>query len=307
MKTLFSILAFAVASMCAKAQPYESIFGQTSTQWVIQWSNTWGPMLGTVYIEKDTPANGFSYNKLSFQHPTLGEPPIGLALLREDTAIGKVWYKGIRGPYFPDADTTERLMFDFSLQAGDSFDISNQGANMPTGSYPSSWNIVDSVSFIAGRKHIYFRGACNWPDPPPYEPLTFIEGIGCNVSPMLKHRGSTLMLHQYTLCTYKDSAQTFYTNRRYSGNCTLPVSVTTPAAHNEIIVSPNPASEIIQLYYPTGQKLERLTLFDANGRWIVGRIDGANELRIAELPPGVYVLQINLHNQSPVYRRVVIQ
>ena len=233
-------------------------------------------------------------------------PPIGIGLLREDTGLGRVWYKGLRTQYHPTADTTERLAFDFSLQAGDSFDISNHVVGMASGSYPPSWSLVDSMKTIPGRKHIYFRGACDWVGPPPYEPLTFIEGIGCNVGPMFKHKGPTLLQSQYLLCSYKDSARTFYSNIRYNGDCFLPTSVdTSPASNGSVAVFPNPASVSLSVTYRVGDRLLSLVLFNELGQRMVQ--SGTNELQVCGLPSGVHLLQINFEDQPPVYRRVVLQ
>lgn len=305
MKHLLFTLFLATLGFCAKAQPYESIFGQTSTQWVFEWSNSFGRSVDTFYIEKDTVVQGMAYKKLSIKKTS----PVSVGLLREDTTIGKVWYKGLRTePFFSDADTTERLSFDFSLQAGDSIDISSGVCTGPPGAYPPSWNIVDSVGHIAGRKLVYFRGACNWYDPPPYEPITFIEGVGCNVSPMFKHKGSTLLLSQYILCFYKDSTRTFYNNQRYNGACTLPTGIGgVPVTRDAIRISPNPAHEVLHIAYPSGEKLESLTLFSSSGQRAAERRDGVADISVKGLSPGVYFLQIKLAGRPPQYRHVVVR
>lgn len=299
------LFVFILCSQIGFAQPYKSIFGQTSTQWVFEWSNLSGTFLDTFYIEKDTVVQGMAYKKLSIKKTS----PISVALLREDTTIGKVWYKGLRTePFFSDADTTERLSFDFSLQAGDSVDISSGVCTGPPGAYPPSWNMVDSVRHIAGSKHVYFRGACNWYDPPPYEPITFIEGIGCNVSPMFKHNGTTPLLSQYILCSYKDGNPTFYNNQRYNGACTLPTAVDDKSVTRDaIIISPNPADDVLHLEYPSGEKLVNLVLYNVSGQRAAEHKDGADKLSVKGLTPGVYFLQIKLAGRPPQYRHIVVR
>ena len=132
MKTILLTLLLMVTGFCVKAQPYESIFGQTSTEWVFRWANTGGVSVDTFFIEGDTILHGTAYKILSVKSSS----HFKVGFLREDTVVGKVWYKGLdlNGGISP-SDTVEKLAFNFSLQQGDSVDVSNVNIGGPNG-YP---------------------------------------------------------------------------------------------------------------------------------------------------------------------------
>src|SRR6187402_2755146 len=88
------ILIFIVTSTVGSAQPYQSIFGSTSTMWIIKWYNLDFGGIDTIVIQKDTLAYGFIWKKIILTQP-YGFFESG-ALLREDTLIGKVWYHPLK-------------------------------------------------------------------------------------------------------------------------------------------------------------------------------------------------------------------
>src|SRR6188508_979993 len=104
----FLLFTFLVMSGLMSAQPCESIFGHTSTKWIIKWYNLDFGGIDTIVVDKDTSAYGLTWKKIITTHPA-GFFESG-ALLREDTLIGKVWYR----PLEPGRDSTY-LAFDFSL------------------------------------------------------------------------------------------------------------------------------------------------------------------------------------------------
>ncbi|MBS1689805.1 MAG: hypothetical protein JSS96_13840, partial [Bacteroidetes bacterium] len=156
------------------------------------------------YIQKDTTVNGNGYKKIQdTYHGTVG-------LLREDRLAGKVWFKGCRYDTDPTNDTTEFLMFDYSLNIGDTFHIDYPG---PWGHYATTNPIrVDSVYYDkAGRKCLRFNSINRVFN----EQLTFIEGIGCNFG-LIFYWYDHLEGNNYLLCAKKDDTTT-YLNKR-SGN-----------------------------------------------------------------------------------------
>ena len=71
---------------------YQSLFGQNSTKWIFEWHNLGIDEQDTVYVEKDTFVFGQNWKKvLTTRWPNQFKG----ALIREDTSIGKVWYKGL--------------------------------------------------------------------------------------------------------------------------------------------------------------------------------------------------------------------
>src|SRR3546814_784425 len=178
---LFLVLLFSIC-FSANSQPYQSIFSNNGdTYWVFSWQNLSSSFQDTARVEKDTTVNGITYKKIMTGSPDLY--PGGL--FRENTSTGEVWYRDLVVYRSPD-DTVERLAFQFSLQAGDTFDISN--TLLDPGTYPDSFNVVDSVRTIDGLKYIYFKGMYG------NEPFTIIEGIGSNVGIIWNHLKPTTIM-----------------------------------------------------------------------------------------------------------------
>ena len=214
------IFVFLLAVQPTAAQPYQSIFANADgeTKWVFIWHNLSISLNDTAFVEKDTTVNGIAYKKIT----TVGQNHDGSGgwLMRENTDSGYVWFRSIklRDPQLD--DTTEQLAFRYDLDIGDTFDISN--SRLPKGSYPDSFNVVDSVRYIGGLKHIYFKGKYSYYN---NEPFTIIEGVGSNMGVLWKHMSPTAMRYQYLLCSYKNGQKTTYNNRYHNGACWIHSSI----------------------------------------------------------------------------------
>src|SRR5690606_3143852 len=156
-----------------EAQPYQSLFGTDSTNWVFKWFNQDQAGYEEVRYTIDTIINGVTYKKLKLSNFS----SMYTCVFREDISQGKVWYRSLD----PEAnDSTEYLAFDFSLEVGDTFNVANMNTSLQIALYRK----VDSVKYIDDLKYIYFDVEfIHMGDPgpdanmEPHEPLTFIEGI----------------------------------------------------------------------------------------------------------------------------------
>ncbi len=191
MKTLriMSIILLSIATENVSAQ-YQSIFGQNSTLWVFEWHNNSIDAQDTIYVEKDTIAFGHTWKKVLVTN----FPDFNGALLREDTTLGKVWFKSLfYSSSIPDQnDTMTRLCYDFSLTLTDTFDLSSIYS---ISGFPNPLNDVDRTYTLNGVKYVEFKlntmGST--------EKLTFIEGIGGTPPPIWK-QSKGAFLGQYLLC-----------------------------------------------------------------------------------------------------------
>lgn len=133
---------------------------------------------GYVYKVNDTVIGAYTYTR--FYSLTNDGNPGMWSLMREDTVTQQVfvWTAG---------DTTERIIYDFSLNAGDSIwlEFSYQGS----GELQTGWWYVDSTNTYmidAGpRKALYLTN----PNNPLHNGnqvrfIQWIESVGCNVSPI---------------------------------------------------------------------------------------------------------------------------
>lgn len=259
-----------ITTSVASGQPYESMFGSTSTMWIIKWYNLDFGGNDTIVVEKDTLALGFNWKKI-IKTNSYGFFESG-ALLREDTLIGKVWYR----PLEPGWDATY-LAFDFDLEEGDTFDLSSNYNPWLTSV------VVDSTDITDTSKRIRFYSFIEQG-----ENITFIEGVGGNQGPIYKE--SSGLLHPYLLCAYKDGVQT-YSNISYEGNCSPPTSITLIDPAKAIEVYPNPVFDVLNIKNVSDIEFDKVEIYDALGRkvsseWYHTSID------FNGLLPGLYCIRL---------------
>jgi hypothetical protein len=278
----------------AQAQ-YASIFGQTSTQWVFEWHNLEIDEQDTVYVSKDTFAFGHNWKKIGLKkYPNF----FSGALVREDTTIGKVWYKGLEFNNSID-DTLEFLAFDFDLNKNDTFNIDN----MYAGKFGTSTfeNTVDSVYYINDNKYIRF----NWilyAGFPFTEKFTLIESIGGIMGILFKQYSGGLQA-QYLLCAYKDGVQTFYQNKRHNGNCNIyGANGINEIKKNKdfVAIYPNPSNDKLNVELKSNSyQIKNSQIMDMLGR-IINSNGSIKKLNISNLPNGIYQLKIILNNNVQI-------
>ena len=252
------------------AQPYKSIFGNTSTMWIVKWYNLDFGGIDTIVVEKDTLAYGFNWKKIITTQP-YGFFESG-ALLREDTLIGKVWYH----PLEPGRDSTY-LAFDFALEAGDTFDLSSNYDPWLTSVMVDSTDILDSGKRILFNSYIE-QG----------ENITFVEGVGGNQGPTYKE--SSGWLHPYLLCAYKDGIQT-YTNISYEGNCTPPTAINLIEPAKEVEVYPNPVVDVLRIKNLSELKFEKVEVYNVLGRKVFAELY-LPSIDFNGLMPGLYYIRL---------------
>src|SRR5690606_27009108 len=148
------------------------------------------------------------------------------------------------------------------------FDLSHT-----TRRFPDSLSIVDSVRTINGLKHIYFKakvyGRSTLSDG---EPLTFIEGVGCNLGVLWKHGNSNPgtvthaeLFATYLLCSFKNGVKTDYHNREYNGDCDPRLQIAQPntrsKAEPSIYLYPQPARGTVRIDNDSGQPISGIWVF----------------------------------------------
>lgn len=295
MKSLILTLLCFVLANKSIAQ-YQSLFGQNSTQWIFEWHNLGIDEQDTVYVDKDTFAFGQNWKKvLTTRWPNQFKG----ALIREDTSIGKVWYKGLHYINSID-DTLEFLAFDFSLILNDTFNIDNMYSGK--GGTTTIDNTVDSIYYISNIKHIRFKWILN-SGAPFFEPFTFIEGIGGIMGVLYKQYSGGLQA-QYLLCTYKDGIQTYYANKRYSGNCNIyPNSIDDfIKLSSSIQLFPNPSSTNINIKYDrTISTLNSFTIYDLQGNF-ADKKSNTDFYDCTQLKSGSYIINLKFNNQITIHK-----
>ena len=278
--SIFLSALFIVDGLDVHAQ-YKTIFGVNSTEWIFEWHNLDFGGQDTVYVDKDTLLNSVLWKKIMVKS---NQSAYAGGLLREDTSIGKVWYKGLEFYGNPE-DTSELLSFDFALEVNDSFDISN----MYEGSTPLISRVV-ATYYTDGLKYIEFEDDL-FSGFPFIEPYVLIEGVGGIMGVLWKQYFGGLQA-QYLLCSYKDGIKTSNINKRHNGNCNLISSIVNdPIYQKKFVVYPNPAKDYVSIDNKEGIVFDKLQIVNCQGE--IKSLSGeTGSIDLTEYPTGVYTLQL---------------
>lgn len=278
-KTLCFILLFLVASFAKSyAQPYQSIFGQQSTYWIVE--GFWGFNLSykdTISVVKDTIAGNKAYKLIR------GKYSIGYgALLREDSNTGKVWYRALYTPMVLN-DTTETLIMDLSLQVGDFFDLTYPEFSPICGIQQGY--IIDSIYYIGNTKILQFNGKdCHG------NIYRFIEGVGGSAGPAYK-QSYEMMAGNYLLCAYKDGVRVYLND--YYKVCNPILTETNNQINKPVVqIFPNPTENTLSVEFDNVDNIE-WKITNMQGQTALLGIFEKNthkEINILSLPKGIYSL-----------------
>lgn len=294
-KIFLLLLFFLVFLSQGYTQPYQSLFGQQSTYWILEdfwgWSEVY---LDTIPVVKDTILGTKSYKYIGGNGYFYGG-----GFLREDLNTGKVWY---RARYTPMAlnDTSELLMMDMSLQVGDTFDINYGEFSAMCYQFGLNIAVVDSIYYLGGRKIIAFNHHdCHG------HPYLFIEGVGPSAGPTYKQSYEHIA-GNYLLCAYKDGIQIYLND--YYGICNphLNNAVESQWEKNKITLYPNPVEDILFLKNDEMTDLQ-WKIQDICGKEIAkGNIENQYnyEINLEQYPKGAYFIVLNCNNTVQTHKFV---
>lgn len=260
-----------------KAQPYESVFGKDTTQWNVVYHipdlfptlifRSYGDTL--INEQKYVPVYmGYYYTPLELY-----------GYFKEDTNVGKLWFRGLDGQ--------EELFMDLSLAKNDSFYFGLREPLLYT---------VDTVYYKSGKKYISFQ--TNYP-------ILFIEGIGpfnMFFSIQVGHPDFAQIR-----CKEKDNVLVFMNSD--SGTCLDTITGVNNILNESIKVYPNPVSGKLFIQ-PTSNIDEgfSLEMYSVKGELVKTEcLEGGSNLHridVSSLKSGVYVLRLT--SASGKYDEVVI-
>jgi len=287
MKSLL-ILLFLSWSVLAQAASYKSIFG-TNTYDIIEYSYNGWPQIDTFWVGGDTLVHNTMCKKV---HYTYLKNVIGV--MREDTVGGKVWFRSFKPALVAPGDTDEVLLYDFNLKTGDTFDLAEYyGAAIPGD------NIVDSVYYLNGNKHIRFKGSIINKN----EHIEFIEGVGSNASNIYKYRGD-FFYAEYLICAYRNDEQV-YANEFYNGNCSPALSIDIAIDSSNLILYPNPVTDMLYIDLRRSYNKISFSLTDISGQPVLTKTFSAvSEIAIdvSAVKQGLCLLNIQEDNRDQNFK-----
>ena len=270
MAKVLLLLLLAMEGM-AKAQDYEPI---------IQEGNEWHTLDVIVnpgfppnhhyrtlvhWLSDDTLVDGVRYTKVLETRNGEGTPRLATLLREED---GKVWKR---------ESATDILLYDFTAQVGDTVRF---------GDFAESF-VVDSISFEqigeVDRKKIWFGLEYDITGEP-YAIETWTEGIGSDMGLLFSGWYYVTGGYYRALC-FHQNGELLWQNEYY-GTCMI------DAVEEEVApavsVYPNPVSETVSI---EGLEPAEVQVYNSFGQ-LVKTVRDANEIPVAGLPQGVYLLRI---------------
>ncbi len=216
---------------------------------------------------------------------------------------------GLEYYFLPTDSINERLMYDFSLNVGDT---------APASYYvQQDWDKViqgtNPVNMLDGS--IRTRYSYGW-----YDTTGATSGWGWYYDGLGDIRGlidTTLYVKDlydggtetYSYCEndsmiYKDSGFGFTP----ANTCDFPVGINSTPPQQKLTLFPNPASGIVHVEFPNHNSFERLEIIDPLGRTIKLMHTNGNQkmqLDVSELANGIYLVKISGKDQSTTTRLVV--
>lgn len=256
------------------------------------------------YTDGDTIINSQKYVKIKkTEIPAINNVtlyPTYTGAIRQDTLNKKIYI------VLSDS-TTERILYDFSLQVGDTVNsvLHDLAANECAPLSAFNVEIISSIDsiLINGNYHKVFniQGSCTYN-------LSYIEGVGSNYGLIFPNASSGIK-QSYLTCT-KVNGQTYFP---YStASCTLPgpVSVTNFNINKTIEIYPNPSNDKINIIIPDMEKstTSKMTLLSPIGQILITeKINNQkNVMNISSLPKGFYILTISV-NENTFTKKIIKQ
>ena len=255
----------------------------------------------------DTVINSLSYKKV-YKHALAGGHPCQfppcfqfdipyhttsnglISFIREDTANKKVFNLPVLS-WDSFCDTSEYLIFDYSLNVGDTLNSCIYEFIGADFMYNPEFGLVDSIKlterFGKNRNTIFTTGYPKYGGLGWSGEILILEGVG------LEHYGIFHEPLSYLVDFCEDGMEA----------CDLIASTPTVEPNNEIAIFPNPTNGMVQISIGN-VVLKRVGIYSTMGVFITEFINTA-AIDISNLKDGVYILELIKENNERIARRIV--
>jgi hypothetical protein len=283
MKKLLLLITLQMTLSSFAQKPVYYPFPESNAQWNIHYTLLGYPGFEEIYsilISGDTLINGLLYHKLQVPYiQVLGnlkttEIVTGYnGAIRQDTLNRKVFI-------IPPADITEQLLYDFTLQVGDT--VKGYIENIA-----GIKDAVESVDSVLVGINYHKRWKIN-----SYYKIYFIEGIG-----------STYGLIEYSPGHSVDAPDIFITCFLQNGITTYPdtvnscklISTITPIdiESDQIKIYPNPSNGLLTIEFDKSLNVKEIRLTDLLGKSIFQeQTRNMTKIKIDNLQSGTYIVTL---------------
>ena len=285
---LYTLLALLLMAGEVKAQETTSILKDNS-EWNILWQSTGVPtpelVTESLIISGDTLVDGVLYKKVlrklssetQYWHGSLEYDLYGI--IKEEES-GKVFYK-------PKEQEIEYLLYDFGMNVNDTavmFWCQNPNCEVHVR--------IDSIAtqhIASAERRVFYVSSKDMFGDEWHWLNTWVEGIGAMegllYSCHIVNAGG-ITLHE--LLCYHEDGELVWQNSTYNTCLIDPLSIQDNTEASGLQVYPNPAKDRVVI---EGMEAVEVKVCNTSGQ-VVKTVRGTNEIDIADLAKGVYLLRI---------------
>ncbi len=249
------------------------------------------------YTDGDTIINSNTYVKIKkTEIPAINDIsiyPTYTGAIRQDTLNKKIYI------VLTDS-TTERILYDFSLQIGDTINsVLHDLANNIASCGVETIYLIDSI-LISGNYHkaFYIQGGCGDMS------LSFIEGIGSSYGLIFPNVFGQVESH--LSCT-KVNGQTYYPSN--TSSCNLTTSINSLDNTFAVNIFPNPTTGELNIkIVPSTHSSVSVIIINTLGEIMFKeKINSTgNKLDISSLPKGLYFIKLN-SGENTIIKKIIKQ
>ena len=271
---LIAILLVTVSTINIKAQ-IPDVFPVSGVEWGCRYHTTdpWNPFYSDVYFksEFDTLLNGVQY---TFVQDYASVP----RLIRVEDQ--KVYAKFMSAC----CESAEFLLYDFSLNAGDSTTI--YGYSGEPDPYPAYIESVDSL-FVGGTYHKRLHVKSDFQD------FDFVQGIGALQGVFYCDLPMTDWMCDLTCFSINGTSYALDgSGETWDVSCWETIDNKVPE-NTEITIYPNPAQEMIRFSLP---EIDKVEIYNAIGVKVISSAEAV--INISHLNKGIYIAKVYYDKNS---------
>lgn len=256
-----------------------------------------------IYFQGDTIINDTVYHKAYAKIflTTTDSLNTYVCALREDTSQMKIYLRNSNG-----AATTESLIYNFSLQKGDSVVLSVDYYNRPT--FPIRVDSIKSEYFAGKIRRIFYNEYFpdnGWGGRTPGVHYQWIEGIGSTSVYNGIYPFSFFDDPKALLCFWQ-SGQIQYENPEYYTCMFVTVGTKELEAKEPIKIYPNPAKDNFIIELESSTDRNTLVIYNMNGqeKMRYDQLESVKTIDFSSFPRGIYLIKIT-NNKKVTYKKMI--
>jgi hypothetical protein len=248
----------------------------------------------SIIISGDTVINSISYQKLSTPYVQSTMNSIATNVMAEYKGAIRQDIVNRRVFIVPPAETTEQLLYDFTMQAGDTV-----RGYIETGLNPA--DIVESIDSVLVGSDYRKR----WKINSGYD-IYFIEGIGSTYGLIEHSPGFVVDWASVSITCFSQNGQTLYPDT--ATDCPVITSVNSLVKNsNTVMVFPNPSSGFFTIEFGEPANIREVRLTDLTGNIVLQyQTNKQTNIKIDNLHSGIYFLNVIDKDNRSTTRKIII-